>query len=180
MLGADNPFGEEPPVTNPITRYLNEEAVLLERQKSTPTLAFDGEEPRARRGAFKVSSKLLKMWKSDVGTDNPAKLLFKQVQDRIAKVPRQELPKIWGADNMADAQDIISGKPRKAFQMWMRNVKKADSKMAGYIKRLPENLPLVYYGYMARVVGNEMADIIFKRYFETDQAFKPRRKRPKA
>jgi hypothetical protein len=149
--------------------FYDVEYVLSERKKKAPTLAhsWDKEKP-TRPGAFKVSSKFLRFWKDEMGTGGPSKLMFKKVQDRIAHIPRADLPKIWKLDNMADTQDLISGKPKKAFQMWLRNIGRIDPKMKGYISRVSENVPLVYYGYMARVVGNDMADIIFKRYFATE------------
>ena len=160
-----------------LARELREEP-LQERQKSLPTMG-DPDEKKGRKGAFKVSSKILKLWKSEVGASGPDWLLFKQVRDRIAGIPRNDLPKIWGKSNIADAQDMISGRPKKAFQMWLRNVKKVDPKMQGYIQRVADNVPLVYYGFMVRVVGNEMADIIFKRYFETEAGHPGELKRKK-
>jgi len=147
---------------------------LSERQKALPALAqgFDGEKP-ARKGGFKVSSKVLKMWKQagDAAPETPKDFMFPKVLKYIDDIPRNDLPKIWGADNMADAQDIVSGKPKKAFQMWMRNVKVVAPKIHGVLKKVPANAPLVYYAFMSRVVGDMMADQIFKRYFETDGGY---------
>jgi hypothetical protein len=68
---------------------------------------------------------------------------------------------------MADAQDIVMGKPKRAFQQWLRNVKKVSPKMHGYLQKVPSNVSLVYFGFMVRVVGMMSAKSIFKRYFET-------------
>jgi hypothetical protein len=72
---------------------------------------------------------------------------------------------------MADAQDVVSGKPRKAFQMWMRNVKKVSPKIHKRITSRAEDAAIIYYAFMSRVVGAMMADEIFKRYFETDGGY---------
>lgn len=154
-------------------------AGIQERQKSTPTLAFGHEEKPTRKGAFKVSSKVLKLWKDEVGKDTPHLLLFNRVRDAIEAIPRNDLPKAWGKDNIPDTQDFIAGKPKLAFQTWMRNVKKVSPKMQKYIQAVAENVPLVYYGFMSRISGKDMADIIFKRHFETKSGHAGELKRKK-
>lgn len=144
---------------------------LQERQKGTPSLGFSDEEKPARKGSFKVSSAALKFWAGEIdkaGGDVSDVILFKKVRDHIHNIPRNDLPEIWGKDNMADAQDVVMGKPKKAFQMWLRNVKKVSPKMHGYLQKVPDNVPLVYFGFLVRVVGMMSAKGIFKRYFETE------------
>jgi len=142
---------------------------LLERQKSDPALSSGGGlEPKTRKGAFKVSSASLKFFKTSPDIDGPRDIMFKKVVKYIDDIPRDELPKIWKAKNMADAQDLISDKPKRAFQMWMMNVGKVAPKIKKRLSAVPQNAALMYYVFMTRVVGTMMADQIFKRHFATD------------
>jgi len=141
-----------------------------EAQTVAPALAFGDEEPGTKPGAFKVSSQILKLWKTDAGM-GPADMLFKRVRERIAQADRASLGLMWGIKddpNLADTQDFIAGKPRAAFNKWLLHVHKVDPKMGVYIRQHPDLSSLIYLLYMARVSGNDMARIIFKRYFETD------------
>lgn len=149
------------------------EGLLNEAQKKLPTGGFS--EKQSRLGAFKVDAELLKMMKREAGHD-PDKLLFRKVRDHINALPHNELPKIWGKDNMADAQDVIAGKPRQAFQMFLRNIQKVSPKLAQYLRKVPDNAALVFYGVMLKVSGKDMANLIFNRYFTTDEYYKPKKK----
>jgi hypothetical protein len=113
---------------------------------------------------------VLRIWKKEAigGTGD---LLFPQVKKAIEDIPRQELGLAWGVkgdEHLNDTQDFIAGKPRAAFQKWLRHVHKVSPKLGKYIRSIPENASLVYYVFMARVSGQMMADQIFKRYFETE------------
>jgi hypothetical protein len=141
---------------------------LTERKKAPPTLAFPGEEPATRKGAFKVSSKALNLWKKETGKDmTPGDHLFQRVRTRVQNIPRADLPGAWNEDNIADTQDLIAMKPKKAFRFWLKYLRKVDKKLMIHLQRYPADIPLVYWMFMARVSGRDMADLIFKRYFET-------------
>lgn len=144
---------------------------LTERQKKDVDLAGfsarDGDgQKKARPGAFKVPTSLVKDLKK-MGVDIDDQMLFAKVQKHIKGTDRRELPKMWGKDNMPDAQDFIADKPKKAFQFWLRNLKSSDAKMHSYLKKSASNVPLVYFAYMKMAVGDMMAKQIFKRYFES-------------
>jgi len=140
---------------------------LGERQKVAAGLAMGGEDRTSRPGAFKISSNILNWFKQETGIENPEQFLFKSQREIINKIPRDKLPIIWGKDNMADAQDVIAKNPKKAFQMWLRNVGKVEPRLAKGIRRIPENAPLWFYAILLRVSGRDMADIILKQYFMT-------------
>jgi hypothetical protein len=147
---------------------------IQERQKETPAGwgAADDERP-TRRGAFKVSSKALKYFKKasaniDEPVTKPSEMLFKRSRDYINKIPRDKLPEFFGEKNMPDTQDLMARHPKKAFERWLRRVGKVDPRIAKYVRAVPENVPLIYYMFMEIVSGQLMADIIFKRHFETE------------
>tara|TARA_Y100000310_G_scaffold171060_1_gene171198 strand:- start:7811 stop:9142 length:1332 start_codon:yes stop_codon:yes gene_type:complete len=142
-------------------------SLITERQKSTPSLAFPDEERPTRRGAFKVSSKILKLWRDETGKDmKPDQMLFKRVRAHITR-DRGKLAALFGKDSIADAQDVIAKNGRKAFRLYLRNLERVDPKLAKYSRGVPENVPLVFYAVLSAVSGQDMADIVFKRYFET-------------
>ena len=145
---------------------------LTERQKETPALAFPDEDKPTRKGAFKVSATLLKLMKKETGYE-PDRLLFKQHQKTILDIPRDKLPGVMRKGDMADAQDVIAGKPKQAFQLFMQNIGKVSPKAGKLLRAVPENNALLFYIYMMRVSGRDMADIVLKRYLTTHQAFKP-------
>jgi hypothetical protein len=140
---------------------------LAERQRVDPGGAFPGEDKPVRPGAFKFSSAALRMIKKETGLKNPDDILFKSQKDLVRQIPLDRLPDIWNADNMADAQDVIARSPKKAIQMFLRNVGKVSSKFGGLIRKQPENIPILFYAVVSRVSGRDMADIILKRYFVT-------------
>jgi len=143
--------------------------LLNERQKRAAT-GSGGK--RSRLGSFKVDAPLLKMMK-DEGGHGPEMLLFKKTRDAIEAAPREELPAIFGADNIPDAQDVIARAPRKAFQMFLRNASKVHPKMGSYLRAVPDNAALVFYGIMLRISGRMMADEIFNRYFTSKDYYEP-------
>ena len=152
-----------------IREFLEENRGIDEAQRVAPNLALSTEKP-TKPGGFKVSSKVLKMWKDEAQND-PKHMLFKKVRNAIAGIPRQELGKAWGLKddpNLNDTQDFIAGKPRAAFNKWLVNVQKVSPKIAQYIRKSPGNVSLVYLVFMSRVSGEMLARQIFKRYFETD------------
>lgn len=95
-------------------------SAMQEAQRVTPALAFSDEEGATKPGAFKVSSRILKMWKDEAGKDKPSDLLFKKVRDFVEAIPREELPSYFGLKNIPDTQDFIANKPRNAFHKWLR------------------------------------------------------------
>jgi len=145
--------------------------LLGERQKRPGTGDFP-DESKVRQGSFKIGQDFMKLVKQEK-LDGPHMLLFREVRDHINKIPREKLPEIWGLDNIPDAQDEIARAPRKAFQAFLRNVHKVDRKLAGYIRRIADNVPLVWYMIMQRISGKDMADIILNRYFTTKNYYEP-------
>lgn len=150
---------------------------LEERQKDDQS--WTGEKP-TRKGAFKFSSKEIDMIKKEAPgvwdkTGGPDSILFKNTLKMIGDISYNDLPRLFDKENMADAQDLIANKPKKALQLFLRNVSKVKQKLGKYIRDVPENVPLIFYSIMARVSGKEMAMIQFKRYFTTDQYYKPKK-----
>lgn len=140
---------------------------LLEGQKVAPALAFPDEESLTKPGAFKISSKVLKFFKDEVG-HGPDMVLFKKTRQYVSDIPHNELPRYVGKKDMSDAQDFIAGKPRVAFNKWLELSAKVDPKLARYLREVPSNASLVFYLFMIRISGREMADIVLKRYFQTE------------
>ncbi len=153
---------------------------LDEAQRGAPGLAFGGEDKPTKPGGFKVSSKVLKMWKDEAGK-GPEEMLFPKVRAAITAIPRDKLGLAWGVKDdphLNDTQDFIAGKPRPAFNKWMQNLQKVSPKLAKYVRKVPSNAGLLYLIFVTRVSGEMMALQIFKRYFETDSD-DPRAKRAK-
>ena len=146
---------------------------LKEAQRVTPTMALPHEEKPTKPGSFKVSSTALNMFKRETKFALPSDHLFKNIRDYLNNVPREELPKFFGirttgAAAIPETQDYIANKPRPAFYKWLRLTAKTDPKVAKYVRAVPENAALVYFMFLTRISGVEMAKIIFRRYFETD------------
>lgn len=140
---------------------------LAERQKALPGLEFPGDAP-VRKGAFKLSSKSLRMFDKETDIEgNPSRLLFKTQQRVLNDIPRDELPRLFGKSNMSDAQDLLAHRPRKAFQMFMQRAKMVSPKLHRMLTMSPTNASLYFYGIILRVSGKDMADIILKRFFHT-------------
>jgi len=149
---------------------------LMERQRG-PAAGDFSDESSYRPGAFKIGSDFSTWAKKELG-GKLEDVLFKRQRDAINAIPRNDLPRIWGKDNIADAQDVIAGKPKKAFQMWMKNVHKVDPRLGKLIRAVPENASLLFYAFMVRVSGRDMADIIMRRWFTSGTEYK-KRKTPK-
>jgi len=142
------------------------EGVIAERQKDTPALAFPDEAPDTRVGAFKISKKAMDLFKDGLGSDwTLDKSLFTRHRATIDDIPRNDLPAIWGEDNMADAQDVIAMHPKKAFQLFLKNAHKASPKLGKLLRAQPNNAALLFYVVMVRVSGRDIADVVIKKYF---------------
>lgn len=140
-----------------------------EAQRQDAALAFPGEDDGAKPGGFKVSSKALSIFKSEFGPDwKPEQALFLRQKALIDGLDRDELAALFGATSMDKAQDVIAGNPRAAFNKWLMHTAKVSPKLGKLVRSQPDNAALLYYMTMVRVSGREMADIILKRYFETE------------
>jgi len=147
---------------------LRKREYLGERQKTRAGLDMGDLDKPTRPGAFKISSKTLKAFKKAGLMVNPEDYLFKSQRDIISKIPREKLATVWGADNMADAQDVIARSPKQAFRTWLKNVGKVEPRLAKGIRKFPELAPLWFYVVLTRVSGRAMADEILKQFFMTD------------
>lgn len=150
---------------------LRSREALVERQKVKPAVQWGPDEPTARPGSFKVSSKMLKVMK-DAGME-PDESLFPVQRKAITDIPQDKLPGLVGAKSMDKAQDVIAKSPRKAFNVFLRKLTKVSPKAGKMMRNVPQNNSLMFYVYVTRVSGRDMADIILKRYLTTHQAFKP-------
>lgn len=160
----------------PLSALVEELRVTLsERQKASAAGDFP-DESRGRKGAFKIGFAFSAAAKQVYG-DKLEKVLFKRQRELINAIPRDDLPKIWKKDNMADAQDVIARNPKKAFQMFLVNVHRVSPKLGKLVRAVPENASLYFYAIMLRVSGRDMADIILKKYFSTTQEYKPKSKK---
>lgn len=154
---------------------IDPESVIGERQKEDPAGAFPGEEKPVRKGSFKLSKRALDMWREEGGIENPEEMLFRAEREYISKIPNEKLPEVWGAENMADAQDVIAGNPKKAMQMFLKNIGKIAPKLGGAVRKNPDNVPLWFYATILRVSGREMADVILRKWFMTkSESHEPR------
>jgi hypothetical protein len=154
--------------------------------KATPALAFGHEEKPMRRGGFKVSSKVLRMWKDheELG-NNPAAHVFKEERARFEATPREDLPKLFGiisggASAIPDAQDVLARNPKAAFQGWLQNLAKVDPRAANVVRAKPQYAAMYFHVHMERLSGKDMADGVFQRLFETESGHPAQMKTKKA
>ena len=154
-----------------LEREMLAESMLKEGQKATPALAFPDEERSTKPGAFKVSSLALRLYKKEMGVD-PDKTLFRKTRQYVADIQQKTLPTYFGKkpdnEGMAAAQDFIAGKPRMAFNKWLSLLQRTDPRLAKYVRDVPSNASLIFYLFVTRVSGRDMADVILKRYFATE------------
>lgn len=153
---------------------LRSREALVERQKVKPAVQWGPDEPTARPGSFKVSSKMLKVMK-DAGME-PDESLFPVQRKAITDIPQDKLPGLVGAKSMDKAQDVIAKSPRKAFNVFLRKLTKVSPKAGKMMRNVPQNNSLMFYVYVTRVSGRDMADIILKRYFATQSSHPGARK----
>jgi hypothetical protein len=152
---------------------------LVERQKADLQF-YGGAGEQAPPGRFKVSAQIIKVlekdapdaWKDEMGRVDITQVLFKEQQNLLRAIPREDLPALVGADNIPDAQDVLANKPREAFKLMLRNITKVSPKAAKLMRAVPENVALYWYLIMARLSGRDMADDLFKKYFSTAQGGK--------
>jgi hypothetical protein len=139
---------------------------LLDEAKQPPALAMGGEEPA---NAFKVSSKALSLFKSNIGDDwKPEHALFQKQLDQINALSPDELSDLFGADSMDKAQDVIASNPRAAFNKWLSRLTRISPKLGKVVRSQPSNAALIFYKTVEKVSGRDIADTILKRYFETE------------
>lgn len=132
-------------------------------------LAFPGEDKQVKPGGFKISSKALGIFKDQLGPDwKPEQALFQRQRDLIDGLTNDELVELFGVTSMDKAQDVIAGQPKMAFNKWLMRATKVSPKLGKFIRSQPENAALLFYLTMVRVSGRELADIVLKRYFETE------------
>jgi len=155
--------------------------IIVERQKAVGFPGWHDEGPPTRLGAFKLSTNALKHFK-EMGIENPEDSMFPSMRKVVHDIPRSDLPKIWGADNMADAQDVIARNPKLAFREWMKNIGKVSPKLARGIRKYPDQVPVWFYMTVVAVSGRDMADIILKQYLSAkpSQAWRGKMKKEDA
>jgi len=150
---------------------------MSERQKTDPALGsgkHDGDAP-GRLGAFKVSSRALRLFSQIPDFKGPQDTLFKRGKNLITDIPREDLPKFFGlnggdASAIPDAQDVVARQPKKAFQIFMRRVARVHPKLHAYMQKVPSNAPIIFHMIVTQLSGEMMANQIFKRYFATDSS----------
>lgn len=142
---------------------------IEEAQRVDAALAFPGEDDTTKPGSFKISSKALSLFKRELGDGwQPEQALFTRQRQVITDLSREELAELFGAERIDLAQDAIAGNPRKAFNKWLMMSAKVSPKLGKLVRAAPDNAALLFYLTVVRVSGRDMADIILKRYFETE------------
>jgi hypothetical protein len=142
-------------------------SLQAEGKRVDPALAFPGEDKQTKKGSFKVSSKALAILKKETGITSPADALMRSVRKIIDLIPHQELPKMVGEKSLPDAQDQIANHTRTAFHRWLSKLKTYSPKAYKRLQSSPDDAALMFYVYMRRVVSDELAGILFKRYFQS-------------
>jgi len=135
--------------------------------REDPALALPGDEKQTKRGAFKVSSKVLDLLKKETGVVSAGDTTLRSARKIIDMIPQEDLPKMVGGKDMPDAQDRIANKPRDAFHRWLAKLRQFSPRAHKHLQSAPDDTALMFYIYMRRVSGTEMADILFRRYFQT-------------
>lgn len=146
----------------------DEDDELIERQETDPAMAIAGVDGPTKPGAFKVSSKALAMLKDVPGFQSPDSALFTNLKKLVFDLSLSEVAKAFGEEDISDAQDYVAKAPRQAFNKWLTHVGKVSPKIGKRIRSAPDNAALLFYTFVSRLSGRDMADIILKRYFETE------------
>ncbi len=141
---------------------------VTERNEVDPALNVAGVDEPGRAGAFKVSSKALAMMKQMPGFETPDAALFTQLKKLVYDLTLTEIAKSFGEDEVDKAQDFVAKSPRQAFNKWLLHVTRVAPKIGKRIRSTPDNAALLFYTFVSRLSGRDMADIILKRYFETE------------
>lgn len=150
-------------------KWSPEDRLVGEARMAAAGLAFPDEE-QARRASFKISSNMVNMMVKAGHFKGPTDALFTKVKNLVSAVPRDRLPAMWGITDdphLDKTQDFIAMRPREAFKAWMRNVAKASPALAGRLRVAPDNASMLYLVAVTRVSGEDMAMVLFRRYFAT-------------
>ena len=143
---------------------------LDEAQRGAPGLAFDDEDVATKPGAFKISSKAMAIYKGALGDqwEGPESTVFKRYHGVITGLSQQDLLDLFDAERMDLAQDMIASKPKAAFNKWLARTAKVSPALGKLVRARPDWSSILFYMTVMRVSGRDMADIILKRYFETE------------
>jgi hypothetical protein len=143
---------------------------LDEAQRGAPGLAFDDEDAATKPGAFKISSKAMAIYKGALGDqwEGPESTVFKRYHGVITGLSQQELLDLFDAERMDLAQDMIASKPKAAFNKWLARAAKVSPALGKLVRSRPDWSSILFYMTVMRISGRDMADIILKRYFETE------------
>ncbi len=162
MMEAER--GEERGETPP---FQSKDIDLREAQKADPALAMPDDEKKAKPGAFKISQKAIKLFKSGIPEWTLDKALFTKVNKVIDEIGWDDWNKVFGTEDRAEAQDVIARSPKRAFQKFMRNIHRHSPMLGKYIRAVPSNASIIFYIAVSKISGVDMADIILKKYFLT-------------
>ena len=143
---------------------------LDEAQRGAAGLAFDDEDAATKPGAFKISSKAMAIYKGALGDqwEGPESTVFKRYHGVITGLSQQDLLDLFDAERMDLAQDMIASKPKAAFNRWLARTAKVSPALGKLVRARPDWSSILFYMTVMRVSGRDMADIILKRYFETE------------
>lgn len=131
-----------------------------------------------KRGAFKIAAsdltdiaRILKTAQPDVDIEYTA--LGRKGIARLAAIPRDALAQAFGKGDLRidQLQDYVARQPKRAFQAWLRNLHTVDKPTADWFRKIGADdqgsVALIFYAWLKRIHGSEMARIILKRHFAT-------------
>jgi hypothetical protein len=100
--------------------------------------------------------------------EGPESTVFKRYHGDITGLSQQELLDLFDAERMDLAQDMIASKPKAAFNKWLARAAKVSPALGKLVRSRPDWSSILFYMTVMRISGRDMADIILKRYFETE------------
>lgn len=107
------------------------------------------------------------MKRSDAdASSNEMKLVRMQVQG----ISQEQLPKFFGRRDTEGALEFMTQQPRQAYAKWLQLLSRVNPKLTRRLRSTPQLVPLVYFFFMARLMGEVDAKKMFRRYFQDSAA----------
>lgn len=105
------------------------------------------------------------MKRSDVDAGSNA---LKLVRTQVQAIPQEQLPRYFGRRDTEGVLEFLTQQPRQAYAKWLQLFSRVNPKLTRRMRSTPQLVPLVFFFFMARVMGEIDAKKMFRRYFQGD------------
>lgn len=125
-------------------------------------LSEESDAPEARFDNLSIKELKYFAGLSDSIGEVPQKNILKRMKKMVMALPEEELAQFWRQKSTKNLPKIVKSNPEKAYRIWAMKARK-NPPLKLLLKKRPDSLALLYFGFLNRVVDYKTARRILKR-----------------